>query len=107
VNSYGETITRADMIKAGYAPSVRLFEASACGVPIISDYWQGLDELLVPDNEILISRSAADTLSFLQKIPEEKRKQIGQNAQNKILSNHTAEHRVKELVGYYHELKKG
>jgi spore maturation protein CgeB len=104
---YTMNITRADMIKAGYAPSVRLFEAAACGVPIISDYWQGLDEFLMPDKEILISRSATDTLSFLQEIPEEKRKQIGQNAQNKILSNHTAEHRAKELVGYYYELKKG
>jgi spore maturation protein CgeB len=103
---YTMNITRADMIKAGYAPSVRLFEAAACGVPIISDYWQGLDEFLLPDKEILISRSAADTLSFLKEIPEEKRKQIGQNAQNKILSNHTAQHRAKELVGYYHELKK-
>jgi spore maturation protein CgeB len=34
-------ITRADMIKAGYSPSVRLFEAAACGTPIISDYWEG------------------------------------------------------------------
>jgi spore maturation protein CgeB len=102
---YTLNITRADMIKAGYAPSVRLFEAAACGVPIISDYWQGLDELLAPDKEILISRSAADTLSFLKEIPEEKRIQIGQNALKKILLHHTARHRAQELLGYYHEVK--
>jgi spore maturation protein CgeB len=104
---YTMNITRADMIKAGYAPSVRLFEAAACGVPIISDFWQGLDEFLVPEKEILVSRSAADTLSFLKEIPEEERKQMGQNAQNKILSNHTAKHRAQELLRYYHELKRG
>jgi spore maturation protein CgeB len=60
------------MIKAGYSPSVRLFEAAACGVPIISDYWQGLDEFLVPDKEILISISAADTLSFLKESRKKK-----------------------------------
>ena len=37
-------VTRADMIEAGYSPSVRLFAAAACGVPIISDYWQGLEQ---------------------------------------------------------------
>ena len=41
-------ITRADMIRAGYSPSVRLFEAAACGVPIISDWWDGLDTLFEP-----------------------------------------------------------
>lgn len=38
-------LTRTDMIKAGYSPSVRLFEAAACGMPIISDYWLGLETL--------------------------------------------------------------
>ena len=41
-------ITRVDMIAAGYSPSVRLFEAGACGVPIISDWWSGLDTLFEP-----------------------------------------------------------
>lgn len=103
---YTMNITRADMIKAGYAPSVRLFEAAACGVPIISDYWLGLDELLVPDKEIFISRSAAETLSYLKDVPEEERKKIGENAQKKILTNHTAKHRAKELISYYYEVQK-
>jgi spore maturation protein CgeB len=41
-------VTRADMIRAGYSPSVRLFEAAACGTPIISDEWPGLSELFEP-----------------------------------------------------------
>lgn len=43
---YTMNITRADMIKAGYSPSVRLFEAPAWGIPIISDYWEGIDPIL-------------------------------------------------------------
>ncbi len=49
-------ITRADMVRAGYSPSVRLFEAAACGVPIISDWWDGLGTVFRPGEEILISR---------------------------------------------------
>src|SRR4051812_30192170 len=48
-------VTRADMVRWGYSPSVRLFEAAACGVPIISDRWLGLDALFEPGKEILIA----------------------------------------------------
>lgn len=98
-------ITRADMIKAGYAPSVRLFEAAACGVPIISDYWEGLDEIFEFEKEILVSRSAKDTLSYLKDIDEEERRNIGERARKKILEGHTAAHRAKELISYFYELQ--
>jgi spore maturation protein CgeB len=48
-------LTRDDMKRAGYAPSVRLFEAAACGVPIISDTWPGLETFFRPGEEILVS----------------------------------------------------
>jgi spore maturation protein CgeB len=96
-------ITRADMIKAGYSPSVRLFEAAACGTPIISDYWDGIDSLFEIGTEILISRSAAETLRYLTEISEEERKQIGEKARAKVLAEHTAEHRATELENYYKE----
>ncbi len=41
-------LTRADMVRLGYSPSVRLFEAAACGVPIISDWWPGLATIFEP-----------------------------------------------------------
>jgi spore maturation protein CgeB len=102
---YTMNITRADMINAGYSPSVRLFEAAACGVPIISDYWEGLDTLFNLGEEILISRSADETLSYLKEIPEEERISIGKKAHTKILSNHTSQNRAQELIGYYHDMK--
>jgi spore maturation protein CgeB len=59
-------ITRADMIAAGWSPSVRLFEAAACGTPIISDRWDGIETLLVPGREIVLADSPAEVLAVLQ-----------------------------------------
>ena len=91
-------ITRADMIRAGYSPSVRLFEAAACGVPIISDYWTGLDELFAIDSEILIARSGADMLRYLIALREEERIAVGLRARGAVLRHHTYRHRAQELT---------
>jgi spore maturation protein CgeB len=99
-------ITRVDMIKWGYSPSVRLFEAAACGTPIISDNWEGLDSFFEPGIDILISESKEDTIYFLQNINEEERKRIGLNGRRKVLQSHTAEHRAQELLNYAMELQK-
>ena len=97
-------ITRADMILAGYSPSVRLFEAAACGTPIISDYWDGIDSIFEIGTEILISRSAADTKHYITAISEAERKKIGARARKKVLERHTAAHRALELEQYYREV---
>ncbi|MBE7171323.1 MAG: glycosyltransferase [Williamsia sp.] len=96
-------ITRADMIRAGYSPSVRLFEAAACGTPLISDYWDGIHSIFEAGSEILIARSAADTISYLNDIGEEERKEIGERARKKVMEHHTAAHRAMELEIYYRE----
>ncbi|HEU4643007.1 MAG TPA: glycosyltransferase [Gemmatimonadaceae bacterium] len=97
-------ITRADMIAAGWSPSVRLFEAAACGTPIISDYWPGLDTFFALDEEILVARTTADVLRYLREIPEEERQAIGHRARRRVLADHTAAHRAAELEGYVSEL---
>ncbi|MBD0331215.1 MAG: glycosyltransferase [Chitinophagaceae bacterium] len=96
-------ITRTDMIKAGYSPSVRLFEAAACATPVISDYWDGIGSIFEIGTEILISKSAEDTIRFLSEMSEEERKNIGAKAREKALNNHTAAHRATELETYYKE----
>jgi spore maturation protein CgeB len=98
-------ITRADMIKAGYSPSVRLFEAAACGIPIISDYWEGLDTVFELGTEIFVSASGAETLEYLRDLPEAERIASGERARQRILAAHTASHRAAELVAYAHEVK--
>jgi spore maturation protein CgeB len=71
---YTLNLTRAHMIKAGWSPSVRLFEAAACGTPIISDWWEGLDDIFEPGEEILVARSADDVAAYLHDMPEDERR---------------------------------
>ena len=96
-------VTRADMVAAGWSPSVRLFEAAACGVPVISDSWEGLDAFFEPGREILVARSAEDALDYLE-LPDEARRRIGDASRARVLAEHTAEHRVEELEQHVEEL---
>lgn len=102
---YTLNVTREDMIKAGYSPSVRLFEAAACGVPIISDYWEGIDSIFELNEEILIAGSSAEVLKYFSSIGEEQRKQIGEKARKKVLKHHTSAARAMELVNYVKQVK--
>lgn len=96
-------ITRAAMIRAGHSPSVRLFEAAACGTPIISDYWEGLDAIFEIGSEILVSRSADDTLACLRELGNEERVRIGRRSRERVLREHTADRRAEELVQHLAE----
>ncbi|WKZ32095.1 MAG: glycosyltransferase [Thermodesulfobacteriota bacterium] len=93
-------ITRADMVRAGYSPSVRLFEAAACGTAVISDWWVGLDRFFTPGTEILVSRSPEDTMRHLRETPDEEVRKIGERGRQRVLEGHTAVHRVDELEGF-------
>lgn len=92
---YTLNVTRADMIAAGWSPSVRLFEAAACGTPVISDIWDGIDSLFEPGREIILARSTDDVVARLSS--EDDARQIGAAARERILSAHTAAHRAAEL----------
>jgi spore maturation protein CgeB len=93
-------VTRADMIAAGFSPSVRLFEAAACATPIISDDWQGLGTFFKIGEEILTARTAGEVLQYLRDIPDPERRELGQRARDRVLREHTAAHRAEELEGY-------
>jgi spore maturation protein CgeB len=93
-------ITRADIVEAGYSPSVRLFEAAACGTPIISDFWEGLDSFFVPGEEILVANSSEEALYYILEVPEDERALMAQKARSRVLRRHTARHRALELERY-------
>jgi spore maturation protein CgeB len=97
-------ITRADMVRAGYSPSVRLFEAAACATPIISDYWQGIETIFEIGKEILIANSPEEVLRYLRETPEAERCAIGQRACDRVLAEHTAAHRAAQLEQYIFKL---
>jgi spore maturation protein CgeB len=97
-------VTRAEMVAAGYSPSVRLFEAAACGVPIISDPWPGLESLFAPGREILIARTPEDTARALAALGDEEARRIGARARRRVLAQHTADHRAQELETHVAEI---
>ena len=90
---YTLNVTRADMIAAGWSPSVRLFEAAACGTPIISDIWPGLSDLLAPNREILLADKPEQICVWLH----EDRSAVGTAARARILAEHTADARAAQL----------
>lgn len=94
-------ITRQDMIRAGYSPSVRLFEAAACGIPILTDIWPGLETFFEPRLEILPVLSGDGVTSYMQ-IPGEQRLRIAERARQRTLRFHTAAVRAAEFEADVH-----
>jgi spore maturation protein CgeB len=96
-------LTRADMRALGFSPSVRLFEAAACGTPVISDRWPGIETIFEPGSEILLVSDAREVSQILRDIPEERRLAIADKARRRILADHTPDHRARQLEAYYLE----
>ncbi|MBX3221469.1 MAG: glycosyltransferase [Labilithrix sp.] len=89
--------TAAATASSGFCPSPRLFEAAACGVPIISDGWHGIESFFAPGDEILVAAGADDVLAMLELSPEALGA-LARGARERVLAEHTAVHRARELV---------
>ena len=96
-------VTRADMKAIGFSPSVRMFEAAACGTPLISDEWKGIETAFKPGVEILTAANTKDVVGILTEMSEETRQTIAANARARFLKDHTAAHRAIQLENYYYE----
>lgn len=90
-------VTRADMVKAGWSPSVRLFEAASCGTALISDAWPGLTELLPKDEAILVADGTEDVIRALVTMDDAARRRMAERARERILAEHTSEARARQL----------
>jgi spore maturation protein CgeB len=90
-------VTRRDMVQAGFSPSVRLFEAAACGSPIISDSWPGLDTIFAPTREIYLAETTEDISALLRCLPEQARRECGNAARQRVVETHGAARRAEEL----------
>ena len=89
-------VTRRAMKNMGYCPSGRLFEAAACGAPLLTDSWEGLDSFFEPDSEILVANSTEEAVSALN-LPADTLNEIGRRARQRALDEHTAACRAAEL----------
>jgi spore maturation protein CgeB len=92
------SVTRAPMAALGFCPSGRLFEAAACGVPVLSDRWPGLETFFTPGDEILIAESTDDALGAIE-LPRDALAQIGRRARARAIADHSATQRAAELIG--------
>ena len=90
-------VTRRAMAESGWCPSGRMFEAAACASPIVSDWWDGLDEFFVPGREVMIVRTTEDVLATLD-LSDAEMNRIGEAARARALADHTAGRRSEELV---------
>ncbi|HZQ18396.1 MAG TPA: glycosyltransferase [Terriglobales bacterium] len=90
-------VTRGAMATFGYCPSGRLFEAAACETPVVSDSWEGLEEFFEPGSEILLASSADNVVDALS-LGREELRQVGKAARERVLSEHTADHRAREFL---------
>jgi len=100
-------VTRKDMVKAGFSPSVRLFEAAACGTPIISDDWPGLGTFFLSsgsDMEILVAKDSTDVHRFVTSIPEQNRIAIGQRARARVAREHSSSRRAIQFESFLNEV---
>jgi spore maturation protein CgeB len=84
------------MARMGYCPSGRLFEAAACGTPILTDAWEGLDAFFRPESEILVAHDTEDAILALEASDAELGR-IAYLARQRTLDEHTAERRAEEL----------
>ncbi len=90
-------VTRRDMVMAGYSPSVRLFEAAACGATIVSDNWPGLETFFEPGREILLPTGSEEIVHYLREADEDGLREIGLAAQRRVLAAHTSQQRALEF----------
>jgi spore maturation protein CgeB len=90
------SVTRRAMAQNGHCPSGRLFEAAACGTPVLSDWWEGLDAFLAPGHEILVARSTQEALAALD-LEDAQLARIARDARDRVLAEHTSDHRAAEL----------
>jgi spore maturation protein CgeB len=100
---YTLNVTRSDMKALGFSPSVRLFEAAACGAPVISDAWPGLETIFTPGEELLVASHRGEVVDIVTDLPNERRLAIAARAHQRLLREHTPAHRAIQLEGYYQE----
>jgi spore maturation protein CgeB len=85
-------------------PTIRPFEALACGIPLVCAPWDDVEGLFTPGKEILIARTPQEMLCYLRELPEAERVVLGWGACVRVLAEHTAAHRAAELEAYIRDL---
>jgi spore maturation protein CgeB len=99
-------ITRGEMAANGWCPSGRFFEAAACGTPLITDGWDGLDSFFDLQSELRVVTSAEDVEAALNSSDEELQS-MANRARQRTLDEHSGKVRAHQLLQYIEEARSG
>jgi spore maturation protein CgeB len=99
-------ITREGMARYGYCPSGRFFEAAACGTPVVSDTWEGLENFFTPGEELFVAASSEDVLSALD-CGDDELSRVAGRARQRTLDEHTGQRRAEQMLAYFEEARTG
>jgi spore maturation protein CgeB len=97
-------VTRASMAEMGWCPSGRLFEAAACGTPVLTDTWDGLDYFFTPGAEVIAAHGQHDALDALD-CDDAELARIGRAARERTLTEHTSQRRADQLITALHDAR--
>ena len=90
-------ICRESMVRYGYSPPTRVFEAAGAGACLITDAWEGVEQFLCPGSEVLMARDGAEVAAHLRSLTPARAREIGRAAQRRVLAEHTYDRRAVEL----------
>lgn len=90
-------VARDSMADVGFSPATRVFEAAGAAACLITDAWEGIEQFLQPDTEVLVARDGQDVADHLAALTQERAHAIGQAALTRVLSEHTYDRRAVEV----------
>jgi spore maturation protein CgeB len=90
-------VSRESMARYGFSPATRVFEAAGAGACIITDYWEGIEQFLEPDREILVAHNGDEVAAQVRELSPQRAREIGQAALKRVLDAHTYAHRAAQL----------
>ena len=87
-------------------PTIRPFEALACGIPLVCSPWEDAERLFTPGRDYLVARDGAEMRRHLRTIVNEPdaARELSMHGHYTVLSRHTCAHRVDELLRIHAEL---
>jgi spore maturation protein CgeB len=93
-------LTRAEMAASGFCPSGRFFEAAACGAPIVTDWFRGLDSFFEPGQEVHVASGTGDILHLLD-LGDTELRRIADRARQRTLDEHTGHRRALTMLAAF------
>jgi spore maturation protein CgeB len=82
-------VSRESMAANGFSPATRVFEAAGAGACLITDAWEGIEQFLEPDTEVLVARDGAQVAALLDGLDPARARRIGDAARARVLDGHT------------------